>query len=81
MSFIIKKKIHDKEYYYLNQTNRVDGKVKAKTIAYLGKNKKDAEKKAKEIMGKKDNVTKNMKKGKIAEEKTAINEQEKKAQK
>jgi len=50
MAFIVKKKIHDKEYYYLNENRRVDGKVKTKTLAYLGKNKKEAEKRAKEIL-------------------------------
>jgi glycyl-tRNA synthetase len=49
MAFIVKKNIHDRDYYYLNENKRVDGKVKTKTIAYLGKTKKDAEKKAKEI--------------------------------
>jgi len=49
-AFIVKKEIHGKEYYYLNENKRVDGKVKTKTIAYLGKIKKDAEKKAKEIL-------------------------------
>ncbi len=49
MAFIVKKKIKGKDYYYLNENKRVEGKVKTKTLAYLGKNKKDAEKKAKEI--------------------------------
>ena len=52
MAFIVKKKINDKEYYYLNENKRIDGKVKTKTIAYLGKDKKEAEKKAKEILEK-----------------------------
>jgi len=56
MAFIVKKTIHGKEYYYLNENKRVDGKVKTKTIAYLGKNKKDAKKKSEEII-------KNMKTG------------------
>ena len=47
--FIVKKTINGKDYYYLNKTNREKGKVKSKTIAYLGKNKEEAEKKAKEI--------------------------------
>ncbi|HUW43923.1 MAG TPA: glycine--tRNA ligase [Bacillota bacterium] len=50
MAFIVKKEIHGKEYYYLNENKRVDGKVKTTTIAYLGKIKKDAEKKAGEIL-------------------------------
>src|SRR3989304_6600255 len=50
MSFIVKKTIHDKEYYYLNENKRVNGKVKTKTLAYLGKNRREAEKKAKELI-------------------------------
>ncbi len=54
MAFIVKKTIHGREYYYLNETKRVPGtgKVKSRTIAYLGKTKKQAEKKAKEIISK-----------------------------
>ena len=52
MAFIVKKKIHNKEYYYLNENRRVDGKVKTKTLAYLGKTKKEAEQKAKAILQK-----------------------------
>ena len=51
-AFIVKKNIHGKEYFYLNENKRVEGKVKTKTLAYLGKNKKEAEKKAKEILEK-----------------------------
>src|SRR3989338_6048664 len=50
--FIVKKTISGKEYYYLRTSERKDGKVKAKTIAYLGKKRKEAEQKAKEIMQK-----------------------------
>ena len=50
MAFIIKKKIGGREYYYLNENKRVLGKVKTKTLAYLGKNRKEAERKAKEII-------------------------------
>ena len=50
MAFIVKKTIHGKEYYYLNENKRVEGKVKTKTIAYLGKTTKEAEKKAREIL-------------------------------
>ena len=56
MAFIVKKTIHGKEYYYLNENKRVEGKVKTKTIAYLGKTKKEAEKKAEGIIK---NMTKN----------------------
>lgn len=50
MAFVVKKNIHHKDYYYLNENKRIDGKVKTKTLAYLGKTKKIATKKAKEIM-------------------------------
>jgi len=49
MSFIVKKKISGKEYFYLRESKRVGGKVKAVTICYLGKTKKEAEEKKKEI--------------------------------
>ncbi len=52
MAFIVRKKIGEKDYYYLNENKRVEGKVKTKTLAYLGKTKKEAEKKAKEILEK-----------------------------
>src|SRR3989344_7799743 len=50
MAFIVKKKISNKDYYYLNENKRVDGKVKTKTLAYLGKTKKGAEEKMKKIL-------------------------------
>lgn len=50
MVFIVKKKIHGNEYYYLRESKRVDGKVKSIDLGYLGKTKKQAEKKAKEIL-------------------------------
>lgn len=53
MAFIVKKKIHGNDYFYLNENKRIEGKVKTKTLAYLGKNKKEAEKKMKEIIGEK----------------------------
>ena len=52
MAFIVKKKISGNDYYYLNETRRVDGKVVSKCLAYLGKTRRDAEKKAKEIIKK-----------------------------
>ena len=50
MAFIVKKIIHGKEYFYLNENKRIDGKVKTKTLAYLGKTREIADKKAKEIL-------------------------------
>lgn len=61
--FIVKKKIKENKYYYLRQSKRIDGKVKAINIAYLGKNKKQAEEKAREFIRKMEN------KGKREEEK------------
>ncbi|MEX0932709.1 MAG: glycine--tRNA ligase [Candidatus Pacearchaeota archaeon] len=52
MAFIVKKKINDNEYYYLNENKRVNGKVKTKTLAYLGKTKKEAEEKMNEFLEK-----------------------------
>jgi len=50
MAFIVKKNIHGNDYYYLNENKRVEGKVKTRTLAYLGKTKKEAEKRAKVII-------------------------------
>jgi glycyl-tRNA synthetase len=58
MAFVVKKNISGNEYYYLNENKRVDGKVKTKTLAYLGKDKKEAEKKAEEFLGKKEKPSK-----------------------
>jgi len=49
MAFIVKKKISGKEYYYLQKSVRKGNKVTSKTIAYLGKDLKEAEKKAEQI--------------------------------
>ncbi len=43
MAFIIKKNISGKTYYYLRESKRVDGKVRAVTLGYLGRTKKEAE--------------------------------------
>ena len=48
--YIVKQKVKGKDYYYLRKSIRQGEKVISKNIAYLGKNKKDAEKKAKEII-------------------------------
>ena len=50
MAFIVKQKIKGNDYYYLRKSFRKDGKVISKHVAYLGKTKKEAEKKAKELM-------------------------------
>lgn len=59
--FIVKKKIKGQEYYYLRTSQRVDGKVKAVSVAYLGKDKKGAEKKALEMQNGKVKKPKNVK--------------------
>src|SRR3972149_8384651 len=61
MAFVVKKTINGKEYFYLNENKRIDGKVKTKTLAYLGKNKKEAKEKAEEIMKDKNPLEKNKK--------------------
>ena len=50
--FIVKKKIGNEEYYYLRKSERDGDKVRAISVAYLGKGKKEAEKKAEEIIRK-----------------------------
>jgi len=48
MPFITTKTINNQKYFYLRTSKRVEGKVKAITLSYLGKDLKIAEKKAKE---------------------------------
>lgn len=76
MAFIVKKIISGNDYYYLNENKRIDGKVKTKTIAYLGKNKKNAERKMKEILKKKDFVENKpkQKKSELEDKKITIEE-------
>jgi len=59
MAFIVKKTISGNDYYYLNENKREGDKVKTKTLAYLGKTKKDAEKKMKQVLNKIENVKEN----------------------
>ena len=79
MSFIVKKKINNQDYFYLRTSKRINGKVKAVNIAYLGKNKSEAEFKAKEFQSKtlkpiksKENIMKENK-PKVEEENKIIN--------
>ncbi len=83
MAFIVKKKIHGKEYYYLNESKRQGNKVISKCLAYLGKDKKEAEKKSREIIknigkevNKKEMVERNkeMKKSKLTLKEISIDE-------
>jgi len=61
MSFIVKKRINGKDYYYLRKSVREGKKIKAVSIAYLGKTKKEAEEKLKNL----ENKLKNMEENKI----------------
>lgn len=62
MAFIVKKKIHGNDYYYLNENKRVEGKVKTRTLAYLGKTKKEAMQKAKKFGEQKETIMKDTEK-------------------
>jgi glycyl-tRNA synthetase len=74
MAFIVKKNINGKEYYYLNENKRVEGKVKTKTIAYLGKIKKEAEKKAQNIIEKMNKETNEIKIRRLIKKNISIND-------
>ncbi|MFA4952882.1 MAG: glycine--tRNA ligase [Candidatus Pacearchaeota archaeon] len=63
MSYIIKQKIHGKDYYYLRKAKREGKKIISKHIAYLGRTRKEAEEKAKEIINK---MEKNIENGKFS---------------
>jgi glycyl-tRNA synthetase len=73
MAFIVGKKISGKEYYYLVERKRdkETGKVKSRTIAYLGKTMKEAEKKMKERMDEGDISEKHARKAAITIEELA----------
>ena len=65
MAFIVKQKIKGKDYYYLRRSFRKDGKVISKHIAYLGKTREEAEKRAKEIIKNMEKFKEEKKMGKI----------------
>src|SRR4030042_5739587 len=50
MAFIVKKKVYGNYYYYLRESKRQGKKVISKCLAYLGKNKEEAVKRAKEFL-------------------------------
>ena len=66
--YVVKKKIKGKEYYYLNKSVREGNRVISKNVAYLGKDKEESEKKAKEIIGKIENEKNNKNIGEIKSE-------------
>src|SRR3989344_5639739 len=49
MAYIVKQKIKGKDYYYLRESRREGKKVKSISVAYLGKTRKEAEEKAKQL--------------------------------
>ncbi len=52
MVFIVKKKIHGNDYFYLRESKRIGNKVKSVDLGYLGKTREEAEKKMKERLKK-----------------------------
>jgi len=70
--YVAKQKVKGRDYYYLRKSVREGKKVKSKNVAYLGKNKKEAQIKAKEIINKM-NSKKISPRGASPGEKTEIN--------
>jgi len=60
--YITKQKVSGHDYYYLRKSVREKNKIRSKNVAYLGKDKKQAEKKAKEIIKGMKNKEKNIEK-------------------
>ena len=56
--YIAKQKVKGKDYYYLRKSVREGKKVISKNVAYLGKDKKDAQIKAEKIINKIENEKK-----------------------
>jgi len=50
MTYIVKQKVYGKEYYYLRESVRKNGKVISKNLGYLGKDKAEAVKKAAQLI-------------------------------
>ena len=78
--YIVKKKIGGADYYYLRKAVRKGKKVRSEFVAYLGKNKQEAEKKAKEMNEKISNINKPEIKQKHMEEKIESKEEIKQKQ-
>ena len=66
--YVVKKNIAGHDYYYLNKSVRKGDKVISKNIAYLGKEKKEAEEKAKEIIKKMEKIKNDKENTKVMEE-------------
>jgi glycyl-tRNA synthetase len=54
--FIVKKKISGKDYFYARKSKREGNKVKALTVAYLGKTRKEAEENFKKLLNKENKI-------------------------
>lgn len=67
MVYIVKQKVNGKDYYYLRKSVREKGKVLSKSVAYLGKTRKDAEKRFREIIKNTDEDNQKMKEDKKTE--------------
>jgi len=77
MTFIVKQKVYGKDYYYLRKSVREGDKIKSKCLGYLGKDRKEAEKRAKEIldkMEKEKNVEEKVEENELRHEKISIEE-------
>ncbi len=75
MSYIVKQKINGNDYYYLRESKRIGNRVVSSHVAYLGKTKKEAEKKAREIIkSKKDEVFRMDNKNNLKQKKITIEE-------
>ena len=74
MVFIVKKKIHGNDYFYLRKSKRVDGKVKSIDLGYLGKTREEAEKRMKEKLKKREEPKKEVKEKKIEHIKISVEE-------
>ena len=72
MVFIVKKKIHGNDYFYLRKSKRIGGKVKSIDLGYLGKTREEAEKKMKEKL--KEELVQEVKKKEILPTKITIEE-------
>ena len=74
MVFIVKKKIHGNDYFYLRESKRIDGKVKSIDLGYLGKTREEAEKRMKEKLKKREEPKKEVKEKKIEHIKISVEE-------
>ena len=74
MVFIVKKKIHGNDYFYLRESKRIGGKVKSIDLGYLGKTREEAEEKMKEKLKKREEPKKEVKEKKIEHIKISVEE-------